>query len=101
MYVVPHDERVQHRIEIPEGMELPPASVNRDRIGVSAPRVTSADELDGMIVNVELVEFPGRGSAPVGRVVEILGHPDDFGIDVEIVIRKHHLPHQLNSIRPE
>src|ERR1017187_503960 len=30
-----------------------------------------------------------------GRVIEILGHPDDFGIDVEIVIRKHHLPHQF------
>ena len=31
----------------------------------------------------------------MGRVIEILGHPDDFGIDVEIVIRKHHLPHQF------
>ena len=28
-------------------------------------------------------------------MVEILGHPDDFGVDVEIVIRKHHLPHQF------
>jgi ribonuclease R len=24
-----------------------------------------------------------------------LGHPDDFGVDVEIVIRKHHIPHQF------
>ena len=31
----------------------------------------------------------------MGRVIEILGHPDDFGVDVEIVIRKHHLPHQF------
>jgi ribonuclease R len=28
-------------------------------------------------------------------VVEILGHEDDFGVDVEIVIRKHHLPHRF------
>ena len=28
-------------------------------------------------------------------MIEILGHPDDFGVDVEIVIRKHHLPHQF------
>ena len=48
-----------------------------------------------MVVNVELLEYPERGSSPVGRVVEILGHPDDFGVDVEIVIRKHHLPHQF------
>src|SRR5947199_3251292 len=48
-----------------------------------------------MVVNVELLEYPERGSNPVGRVIEILGHPDDFGVDVEIVIRKHHLPHQF------
>ena len=47
------------------------------------------------MVNVELLEYPERGASPVGRVIEILGHPDDFGVDVEIVIRKHHLPHQF------
>ena len=31
----------------------------------------------------------------MGRVIEILGHPDDFGVDVEVVIRKHHLPHRF------
>ena len=31
----------------------------------------------------------------MGRVIEILGQPDDFGVDVEIVIRKHHLPHRF------
>ena len=48
-----------------------------------------------MIVNVELLEYPEKGSGPVGRVVEILGRPGDFGVDVEIVIRKHHLPHRF------
>ena len=58
------------------------------------PQVASVEELDGMIVNVELLEYPRRAS-PVGRVIEILGQPDDFGVDVEIVIRKHHLPHRF------
>src|SRR6266581_8393945 len=35
---------------------------------------------------------PGR---PAGRVIEILGRPDDFGIDVEILIRSHHIPHHF------
>ncbi|MGH7714553.1 MAG: ribonuclease R family protein, partial [Vulcanimicrobiaceae bacterium] len=48
-----------------------------------------------MIVNVEILEFPEDGQHAVGRVVEILGYPDDFGVDVEIVIRKHHLPHEF------
>jgi ribonuclease R len=94
-YVVPHDERIHQWIDIPEGLEFPPAGPAIDRIGVKAPEVASVGELDGMVVNVELLEYPEKGGNPVGRVVEILGRPDDFGVDVEIVIRKHHLPHQF------
>ncbi len=28
----------------------------------------------------------------MGRVIEVLGDPDDFGVDVEMMIRKHQLP---------
>jgi len=94
-YVVPQDERISQWIEIPDGMEFPPETPSMDRIGVVAPKVSGVEELVGMVVNVELLEYPEKGSSPVGRVVEILGHPDDFGVDVEIVIRKHHLPHQF------
>ena len=33
------------------------------------------------------------GRPAKGRVIEVLGDPDGFGVDVEIMIRKHHLPH--------
>ena len=94
-YVVPQDDRIQQWIEIPEGLEFPPAGPAIDRIGVEAPKAASVEELNGMIVNVELLEYPEKGENPVGRVIEILGHPGDFGVDVEIVIRKHHLPHRF------
>jgi ribonuclease R len=95
-YVVPHDDRIHQWIDIPEGMEFPPADApNVDRIGVAAPKVTTVEELVGMIVNVELLEYAEKGENPVGRVIEILGNPDDFGVDVEIMIRKHHLPHRF------
>ncbi|HEV2444466.1 MAG TPA: ribonuclease R, partial [Candidatus Sulfopaludibacter sp.] len=94
-YVIPQDERIQQWIDIPEGLEFPPAAPSVDRIGVKAVEAASVEELDGMIVNVELLEFPEKGASPAGRVIEILGCPDDFGVDVEIVIRKHHLPHQF------
>ena len=95
-YVVPADGRIHQWIDIPDGMELPPANAPAvDRIGVTAPKVASVADLEGMVVNVELLEYPERGASPVGRVIEILGHPDDFGVDVEIIIRKHHLPHQF------
>ena len=94
-YVIPHDDRIRQWIDIPEGMEIPPKSGSRDRLGVAPIPVTGPDDLDGMIVNVEVLEFPEDGEHAVGRVIEVLGHPDDFGVDVEIVIRKHHLPHQF------
>src|SRR5580658_3251911 len=94
-FVIPQDDRIQQWIEIPEGLEFPSAGPSVDRIGVTPPKAASVEELDGMVVNVELLEYPEKGAGPVGRVVEILGHPGDFGIDVEIVIRKHHLPHQF------
>jgi ribonuclease R len=94
-YVVPHEGRIQQWIEIPEGLEIPAAGPLVDRIGVAAPAVPSVADLNGMIVNVEVLEFPEKGENPVGRVIEILGHPDDFGVDVETVIRKHHLPNRF------
>jgi ribonuclease R len=94
--VVPHDERIRQWIEIPEGMEIPPAAAQLDRIGVKPVEIGEVADLDGLIVNVELLEFPeNERDHAVGRIIEILGHPDDFGVDVEIVIRKHHLPHRF------
>ncbi len=94
-YVIPHDDRIQQWIAIPEGLEIPPHALTGDRVGARPVEVSEPADLDGMIVNVELLEFPeGQGNA-AGRVTEILGYPDDFGVDVEIVIRKHHLPHRF------
>ncbi len=44
-------------------------------------------------MDVEITDFPAPGRAAKGRVIEVLGPPDAFGVDVEIMIRKHHLPH--------
>ncbi|HXE12389.1 MAG TPA: VacB/RNase II family 3'-5' exoribonuclease [Bryobacteraceae bacterium] len=94
-FVVPSDDRISQWIEIPYGMEIPPRQPSVDRVGSSAPEVHAPEDLDGMIVNVEILEFPEDGEQGVGRVIEVLGDPDAFGIDVEIIIRKHHLPHEF------
>ena len=53
----------------------------------------TAQELDGAIVNIEITKFPAAsGGLAQGKVVEVLGRPGDFGLDVEIIIRKYHLP---------
>jgi ribonuclease R len=48
---------------------------------------------DGEVVNVEITRPPVAGRPPWGRVIEVLGAEDTPGLDIEIIIRKHHLPH--------
>ncbi|MFY9558245.1 MAG: ribonuclease R [Blastocatellia bacterium] len=58
--------------------------------------VAPADTLgakDGDIVNAEITRHPIAGRPPWGRVIEVLGRPEQPGIDIEIIIRKHQLPH--------
>lgn len=94
-FVKPHDDRIQQWVEIPEGMEIPPSRSTVHRVGVEPVKIESVEDLDGLIVNVEILDYPENGDNPAGRVIEVLGHPDDFGIDVEIIIRKFHIPHQF------
>jgi len=96
--VLPYDTRIQHEVTIPPGDELTPEL--RVRVGLTQTGGAAAShrrlrlpELDGAVVNVEITRYPKGGLAPAGRVIEILGRPGDIGVDVEIIIRKHHLPH--------
>src|SRR6202035_1786802 len=81
------------------GMELTPGLAKKlgfsgvDERSVRGRRIPRMEELDGAVVNVELLRYPRGGAAPTGRVIEILGRPGDLGVDIEIMIRKHHLPH--------
>src|SRR5260370_1513073 len=94
-FVAPQDERIHQWIEIPEGMEVPPGGPPIDRVGVEPIVIANVADMESLIGNVELLEFPDDNEPGVGRVIEILGRPDDFGVDVDIMIRKHHLPHRF------
>jgi len=95
--VLPYDPRLHYEVVIPPGQELTQAL--RDKLGLAehesgrVRRLPRLPELDGAVVNVELVRYPQGGAPPAGRIVEILGCPGQLGVDVEIIIRKHHLPH--------
>ena len=101
--VLPYDVRMQHEVEIPPGEELTAAL--RQKLGFAdtgghgarGGRLPRLPELDGAVVNVELLRYPRGGAAPTGRVIEILGRPGDLGVDIEIIIRKHHLPHEFSG----
>src|ERR1700723_2147876 len=99
--VLPYDTRIPHQVTIPPGDELTPEL--REKLGANlkaGPATTGRarlPELDEAVVNVEIPRYPRDGLAPTGRVVEILGRPGEIGVDVEIIIRKHHLPHVFDA----
>jgi ribonuclease R len=101
-YVTPWDERLGGPILIPDGEEgLPSVATSPHRmLGDEARKILQTAEskdhkhpLEGLAVDVEITSFPTPGRPARGRVIEVLGPPDAFGVDVEIVIRKHHIPH--------
>jgi ribonuclease R len=47
----------------------------------------------GQVVTVELVSQPSKYGQPIGRIVEVLGNYADPGMEIEIALRKHDLPH--------
>ncbi len=98
--VLPYDTRLLHEIIIPPGEELTPelrAKLGLESSGRGRQARARLPELDGAVVDVELTRFPRGGVAPAGRVVEILGRPGEFSVDVEIIIRKHYLPYRFSE----
>src|SRR5256714_1694743 len=117
-YVVPLDHKISQQIVIPHGMEYPeePSHVvsrtsqkqelrttddgrrttSKHRVlGEEAARRSDWSDLENVVVDVEITDWPTATQQPRGRVFEIVGYEDDFGVDVEIIIRKHHLPHRF------
>ena len=73
-YVIPDDPRMPHDIYVP-----PPRDVGRPaRIGDK--------------VVVELREWESRRTNPEGEIVEVLGSPDEEGVDMLSVLRQYNLP---------
>jgi ribonuclease R len=98
-YVTPFDERMTQPVMIPFDAEMPEiaaATASPHRVlgeeAISIARNFDAGNLEGLVVDVEITDWPTPTRPARGRVIEILGHEDDFGVDVEMVIRKHHLP---------
>src|ERR1700722_3474801 len=98
-FVLPFDERMSQPILIPQGAEIPRESPTPESsltphrvLGVEAQSRPKRESLEGLVVDIEITSWPTPTKPPIGPVIEVLGHPDDFGVDVEMMIRKHQLP---------
>jgi ribonuclease R len=73
LFVSAEDRRISHEFLVPP-----------DGAGGAAP---------GQVVTVEVVAQPSKHAQPVARVIEVLGNYADPGMEIEIALRKHALPH--------
>lgn len=76
-YLIPDDERILQEIFIPEG-ETKRARPNQ-------------------VVVAEVTQYPTERARPEGRIIAILGYPDDPEVEPQIIIHKYDLPHRFSS----
>jgi ribonuclease R len=74
LFVIPDDPRIPHDIY------------------VTPPRDTGRPARPGDKVVVELREWVSRHNNPEGEIIEVLGLPDEQGVDMLSVLRQYNLP---------
>lgn len=75
--VLPLDEKINMLVEIP---------VEKEMGAVTGARVV-----------VEVTKWPGRWTNAEGRVTEILGYKGDKGLDIDIIVAEHKIPHVFSQ----
>ena len=74
---VPIDEKVDMVIVIPEGAEM--------------------EATTGARVMVEVTKWPGEWTDAEGKVTEVIGYKGDKGLDIDIIVAQHRLPHEFSE----
>ena len=59
------------------------------------PQAAGGGAREGEVVVAEIVSYPADRHPPTGRIVEVLGSPDDPEVELLTVIRKFELPNQF------
>lgn len=55
------------------------------------------DVKNGQVVTVKITAYPQKLFPAFGEIVEILGNYDDSGMEIDIAVRKHNLPHVFSD----
>lgn len=66
---------------------------------ILVPKLSRAHaiEWNNKVVVVTLTQPPVRNAQPVGEITEVLGDPDDAGMEIEIAVRKFDVPHAFSQ----
>lgn len=97
-HITPYDTCFGTEIQVLKSHEIDLKKLISAQFGnTSLPQIETMADLNGWVITIEITASPTGLRQARGQIVEILGQPTDFGIDVEIIIRKHRLPHRFPS----
>ncbi len=81
------------RLHKPHGVAYVVAENRRISQDILIPPGEERGAKTGQVVTVEIIAQPDKYAQPAGRVLEVLGNYADPGMEIEIALRKHELPH--------
>ncbi len=90
-------QRLVGRVLQTSGVTIVAAEDKRINLDILIPYHLDMGAKAGQVVMVELTSQPSLHAQPMGKVVEILGNYADSGMEIEIALRKHNLPHEFSA----
>ena len=89
------NHRVVGRLHSERGVLFVVAENKRISQDLLVPPGDALNAQPGQVVVAEIIEQPAKHAQPIARVVEVLGNYADPGMEIEIALRKHDLPHEF------
>lgn len=81
------------RLHIDHGIMFVAAENRRISQDILIAKEDSLKAEAGQVVMVEIIQQPNKQTQPIGKIIEILGDYTAPGMEIEIALRKHDLPH--------
>lgn len=79
------------------GVTIVSAEDKRISQDILIPYNQDLDADEGQVVEVEITTQPSLREKPMGKIIKILGNYTDSGIEIDIALRKHHLPYEFSK----
>ena len=83
------------RLHADHGILFVEAENRRISQDILIPGEESMGAKAGQVVMIEIIQQPSKHAQPIGRIIEILGNYTAPGMEIEIALRKHELPHEF------
>lgn len=89
-----HNQQIVGRFSKEKGIGFVAPDDNRIHQDILIPPENIGDAESGQIVIASIVEQPSKNAQPLGKIVEVLGEHMAPGMEIDIAVRTHSLPHE-------